>query len=89
MKIDKRTALKTVGASTAGIAGFYHIGEVRGTDYVEVPTVLGEDDEVLKKRVPKSWYEHAKRADRIIDSRRSELISNDGVVRTSLTQSKL
>jgi hypothetical protein len=87
--MNRRKALKMFGGSVAGIGGIYHIGEVRGTDLVEVPTVRGgSNNEIIRtEKVPREWFEHTKRSHSILEERRSEFLSHNGVISVSLGKS--
>lgn len=83
--VDRRTALKTFGGVVAGAGGFSHLGVVRGSDFVEVPIVMRHGEVIETKKVPRSWYEHIKRAHRVLDNRRRVLGRKEGVVTLGLS----
>lgn len=86
--INRRTALKTFGGVAAGVGGFSYLGVARGGDFVEIPTVTRHGEVVETKRVPRKWYEHTKRAHRVLDNRRQALGRKRGVVTLGLSRSK-
>lgn len=86
--IDRRTALKTAGGVAAGLGGFSHLGVVRGSDLVEIPTVVSGGKVIKTKKVPKQWYNHTKRSHKKVKNVQSNQLSKNGVLAVGLSRSK-
>ncbi len=85
-EIRRRTVLEIMSIPIFGTTVTTPVRRVKGTDMIEVPTVRGgASNEVLKtEQVPKNWLSHVRRPRRVLESKRSDLMSQDGVLSTSL-----
>lgn len=80
--------MKMFSGIAAGVSGYTHLGVVRGSDYVEIATVINRKGIVETKEVPKSWYEHVNNSKKALKQRKSELLNLPGVKGVGRTQSK-